>query len=236
MPPTGVCLADCRISGGCSDWGCPRQRDDRHRIGDRRPKSAANIAVKLLFIGPPGAGKGTQADRVAEELGIPHISTGEMFREHVSRGTELGDQVEKIMAAGDYVPDEITVRMLEERIGRPDASKGFILDGFPRTPVQVASLDSLIGEDGLDRVVVFRVDQDELMERMLARGRADDTAETIRNRFDVYVEQTKPLLDIYEEREKTVEVDGIGDVAEVTKRILAAVNSPGVGLEANEEE
>ncbi len=173
---------------------------------------------------------------MAEELGIPHISTGDMFREHVSRGTELGEKVEKIMAAGDYVPDEITVRMLEERIGRPDATKGFILDGFPRTPGQVASLDSLIGEDGLDRVVVFTVDQDELMERMLARGRADDSTETIRNRFDVYVEQTKPLLEIYEEREKTVKVNGIGDVHEVTQRILAALNSAHVGHDANEEE
>lgn len=192
--------------------------------------------MKLLFIGPPGAGKGTQADRVAEELGIPHISTGDMFREHVSRGTELGDKVERIMAAGDYVPDEITVEMLEERISRPDANDGFILDGFPRTPGQVASLDGLIGEDGLDKVVVFKVDQDELMQRMLARGRADDTTETIRNRFDIYVEQTRPLLDIYEGREKTVEVDGIGDVDEVTQRILAALNSIAVSHGADEEE
>ena len=192
--------------------------------------------MRLLFIGPPGAGKGTQADRVADELGIPHISTGDMFREHVSRGTELGDKVEKIMAAGDYVPDEITVKMLEERISRPDASSGFILDGFPRTPGQVASLDGLIGEDGLDKVVVFKVDPDELMERMLARGRADDTAETIRNRFDIYVEQTRPLLDIYEAREKTVEVDGIGDIDEVTQRILAALNSTAVSDQADEEE
>lgn len=184
--------------------------------------------MRLLFIGPPGAGKGTQADLVARRLGIPHISTGEMFREHVSRGTELGEKVEKIMAAGDYVPDEVTVEMLAERIDRPDASEGFILDGFPRTPAQVASLDALIGEDGgLDKVVVFEVDRDELMKRMLARGRADDTAETIRNRFNVYVEQTKPLLDIYEGRDLTVAVDGIGDVEEVTERILAALNSTG---------
>lgn len=183
--------------------------------------------MRLLFIGPPGAGKGTQADLVARRLGIPHISTGEMFREHVSRGTELGEKVEKIMAAGDYVPDEVTVEMLAERIDRPDASEGFILDGFPRTPAQVASLDALIGEDGLDKVVVFEVDRDELMKRMLARGRADDTTETIRNRFNVYVEQTRPLLDIYEGRDLTVAVDGIGDVEEVTERILAALNSTG---------
>lgn len=181
--------------------------------------------MKLLFVGPPGAGKGTQADRVAERLGIPHVSTGDMFREHVSRGTELGEKVEKIMAAGDYVPDEITVQMLEERIRRPDASEGFILDGFPRTPGQVDSLDGLIGEDGLDKVVVFRVDRDELTERMLERGRADDTAETIKNRFNVYVEQTKPILDIYEERGITVEVEGNGEMDQVTDRVMKAIGA-----------
>lgn len=184
--------------------------------------------MKLLFIGPPGAGKGTQADLVSERLDVPHISTGEMFREHVSRGTELGEKVGKIMAAGEYVPDEITVKMLEERISRPDAVNGFILDGFPRTPGQVSSLDHVIGEDGLDKVVVFKVDQDELIERMLARGRADDTAETIRNRFNIYVEQTQPLLDIYDERGLTVEVNGLGEVDEVTERILRATNAIGV--------
>lgn len=181
--------------------------------------------MKLLFIGPPGAGKGTQADRVAERLGIPHISTGDMFREHVSRNTELGQKVEKIMAAGDYVPDEITIQMLSERIDRPDACDGFILDGFPRTPAQVSSLDRLIGERGLDRVVVFEVDRDELMERMIARGRADDTKATIRNRFNIYLEQTRPLLDIYDERDLTVRVDGSGEVEEVTERVLATVDS-----------
>lgn len=185
--------------------------------------------MKLLFIGPPGAGKGTQAKRVADRLGIPHVSTGDMFREHVSRGTELGQKVEKIMAAGDYVPDEITVEMLEERINRPDAESGFILDGFPRTPGQVESLDSLIGEKGLDEVVVFEVDFDELTERMLARGRADDTAETIRNRFDIYRDQTQPLLDIYDERGLTVRVNGIGDIEEVTDRVIAAIGSPSGG-------
>ena len=181
--------------------------------------------MKLLFVGPPGAGKGTQAERVAERLGIPHISTGDMFREHVSKNTELGQKVEKIMAAGDYVPDEITIQMLSERIDRPDASDGFILDGFPRTPAQVSSLDALIGERGLDRVVVFEVDRDELMERMIARGRADDTKGTIRNRFNIYLEQTRPLLDIYDERDLTVRVDGTGEVEEVTERVLAKVDS-----------
>lgn len=181
--------------------------------------------MNLLFIGPPGAGKGTQAERVAERLGIPHVSTGAMFREHVEAGTELGAQVQAIMEAGDYVPDEITVEMLKERLSRPDATAGFILDGFPRTAGQAESLDALIGEDGLDRVVVFEVDADELTERMLARGRADDTEETIRNRFAVYEEQTRPLLDLYESRGLTVSVDGLGDVDEVTDRVLAVLDA-----------
>lgn len=180
----------------------------------------AAIEMKLLFIGPPGAGKGTQAKRVAARLGIPHVSTGDMFRDHVARGTELGQKVEAIMAAGDYVPDEVTVAMLNERISQPDAEDGFILDGFPRTEAQVASLDRLLGEDGLDTVVVFEVDEDELTERLLSRGRADDTEETIRNRFKIYLEQTQPLIDVYDSRGLTVRVDGIGDVEEVTERIL----------------
>jgi adenylate kinase len=179
--------------------------------------------VKLLFIGPPGAGKGTQAARVAERLGIPHVSTGEMFRHHVGEGTELGQKVKAIMEAGDYVPDEITVAMLAERIAEDDARDGFILDGFPRTLPQVSALDSLIGEDGLDRVVLFEVDEDELAQRMLSRGRADDTEETIRNRFAVYREQTQPLIDLYRDRDVVVEVDGMGDMDEITERVLAAV-------------
>ena len=179
--------------------------------------------MRLLFIGPPGAGKGTQAGKVAARLGIPHISTGEMFRDHVARGTALGKQVEAIMAAGGYVPDELTVAMLEERIAQADALGGFILDGFPRTAAQVVSLDQLLGDEGLQMVVVFRVDEDELADRLLARGRADDTEETIRNRFKIYVEQTQPLIDIYQDRSLTVFVDGIGEVEEVTERILSAI-------------
>jgi adenylate kinase len=179
--------------------------------------------VRLLFIGPPGAGKGTQSVAVAERLGVPHISTGEMFRYHVSEGTELGRRVDAIMAAGEYVPDEITVAMLSERMATPDASAGFILDGFPRTAGQVESLDNLIGDDGLDHVVVFDVPEDELVRRMLSRGRVDDSEETIRNRLAVYREQTQPLLDIYESRGLTVTVDGIGEVGEVTEKILAAI-------------
>lgn len=181
--------------------------------------------MRLLFIGPPGAGKGTQAGKVAARLGIPHVSTGEMFRDHVSRSTDLGKKVEAIMAAGDYVPDEVTVAMLSERLAQDDAQHGFILDGFPRTDAQVESLDRLLGEKGLERVVVFDVDEDELTDRLLARGRSDDTEDTIRARFKIYLEQTQPLIDVYAARGLTVSVDGIGEVEEVTERILAQIEA-----------
>ncbi len=181
--------------------------------------------MRLLFIGPPGAGKGTQAGKVAARLGIPHVSTGEMFRDHVSRGTDLGERVDAIMAAGDYVPDELTVAMLSQRICEDDAEAGFILDGFPRTEAQVASLDGLLGERGLDLVVVFDVDEDELTSRLVSRGRDDDNEDTIRNRFQIYLAQTQPLIDIYEERGLTVHVNGIGEVEEVTERILDAIEA-----------
>ena len=181
--------------------------------------------MKLLFVGPPGAGKGTQAARVAERLGIPHISTGDMFRDHVARGTELGRRVDSIMKAGEYVPDEVTVEMLGERVAEPDAKDGFILDGFPRTEGQAEALDGLIGRHSLDTVVVFDVDEDALVERLLDRGRVDDTEETIRTRFKVYQEQTAPLLDLYNSRGIVVSVDGIGEVEEVTERILEVLDT-----------
>jgi adenylate kinase len=148
-----------------------------------------------------------------------------MFRHHVSTGTELGRKVDAIMKAGDYVPDEITVSMLRERLDHPDAATGFILDGFPRTAAQVEALDRLIGADGLDYVVVFDVDEDTLVERLLARGRADDTEETVRNRFQIYQEQTAPLLDIYRGRGLVVIADGTGSMSEVTERILEALQA-----------
>lgn len=181
--------------------------------------------MRLLFIGPPGAGKGTQAGKVAARLGVPHISTGDMFRDNVARGTDIGKEVEAIMAAGDYVPDEVTVAMLSERVAEDDARDGFILDGFPRTEAQVESLDLLLGDKGLDRVVVFEVDEDELTDRLLSRGRDDDNEETIRNRFKIYVDQTQPLIDIYESRGIAIFVNGLGEVEVVTERILNELNS-----------
>jgi adenylate kinase len=181
--------------------------------------------VRLLFIGPPGAGKGTQAGLVANRLGVPHISTGEMFRDHVARQSDLGRRVKEIMEAGAYVPDEITVAMLGERIGLPDAAGGFILDGFPRTRAQAEALDRLLGFQGLDAVILFEVDEDELAKRMLARGRSDDSEETIRRRFEVYREQTEPLIDLYRGRGILHPVDGLGTLGEVTERTLKAIES-----------
>jgi adenylate kinase len=181
--------------------------------------------VRLLFIGPPGAGKGTQASRVAAKLGIPHISTGDMFRHHVREGTELGRKVKEIMEAGAYVPDEITVAMLSERLMEPDAEDGFILDGFPRTRPQVEALDRLLGEQALDSVVLFEVSEDELVARLMSRRRSDDSEEAIRHRFRVYQEQTTPLIELYRDREILASIDGLGELDEVTARILEVIKA-----------
>lgn len=180
--------------------------------------------MRLLFVGPPGAGKGTQAARVAEELDVAHISTGDMFRA-LDDTTDLGRRVKAIMEAGEYVSDEIVIEMLSERIARPDASAGFILDGFPRTLAQAEALDELLDPEGLDAVVVFEVSEDEVVSRMLSRGRADDTEEAIRTRLAVYEEQTEPLVALYRGRDIVHEIDAVGDIAEITKRVLASLRS-----------
>lgn len=179
--------------------------------------------MRLLLVGPPGSGKGTQAMRVAKRLGIPHISTGEMFRAHVAGGTELGTQVKALMEAGEYVPDEITGKMLTQRLTHSDAGQGFILDGFPRTIPQAQLLDELLAQTPLNAVVSLEVKNDELMDRMLSRGRADDTPETIRRRLEVYEGQTAPLLEFYDAAGLIQSVDGSGDIDEITERIMAAL-------------
>ena len=186
--------------------------------------------MRLIMMGPPGAGKGTQAKYVAEHFGIPAISTGDIFRANVSEGTELGLEAKRYMDAGEYVPDEVTNRMVRNRIDEPDAEPGFLLDGYPRTLAQVEELDGMIAFTGhsLDAVVVLTVDSEELVQRLLRRaqeeGRADDTEEVIRRRQELYAEQTEPLTDVYRERGILVELDGMGEVHEVTKRIFDALD------------
>ncbi|MFN8191908.1 MAG: adenylate kinase [Nocardioidaceae bacterium] len=186
--------------------------------------------MRLIIMGPPGAGKGTQAKYIAEHFGIPAISTGDIFRANVSQGTPLGVEAKKYMDAGEYVPDEVTNLMVRNRIDEPDAEPGFLLDGYPRTVAQVEELDGMIGFTGhrLDAVVVLTVDQDEVVQRLLQRaqieGRADDTEDVIRRRQEVYADQTAPLIDVYRGRGLLVEVDGMGEVDDVTKRIFAALD------------
>ena len=181
-------------------------------------------------MGPPGAGKGTQAQVVADHFGIPAISTGDIFRANVSQGTPLGVEAQRYMDQGEYVPDEITNRMVRNRIDEPDAEPGFLLDGYPRTVAQVNELDGMIRFTGhqLDAAVVLIVDAEELVQRLLLRaqteGRTDDTEEVIRRRQEVYAEQTAPLVDVYRERGVLVEIDGTGTVDEVTKRIFDALD------------
>jgi adenylate kinase len=181
-------------------------------------------------MGPPGAGKGTQAQVVADHFGIPAISTGDIFRANVSRGTELGVEAQRFMDKGEYVPDEITNRMVRNRIDEQDAEPGFLLDGYPRTLAQVEELDGMIRFTGhsLDAAVVLTVDAEELVQRLVKRalteGRADDTEDVIRRRQEVYVEQTEPLIGVYRDRGILLEIDGMGSVDDVTARIFEALD------------
>jgi len=181
-------------------------------------------------MGPPGAGKGTQAKFIADHFAIPAISTGDIFRANVSQGTPLGVEAKRYMDAGEYVPDEVTNRMVRNRIDEPDAAHGFLLDGYPRTLSQVEELDGMIAHTGhrLDAVVVLTVDEEEIVQRLLQRaqteGRADDTEDVIRRRQEVYAEQTQPLIEVYKSRGLVHEIDGLGDVDDVTKRVFAALD------------
>ena len=181
-------------------------------------------------MGPPGAGKGTQAKFIAEHFGIPAISTGDIFRANVSRGTPLGRKAQEYMDAGEYVPDEVTNLMVRARIDEPDAEPGFLLDGYPRTLAQVEELDGMIRHTGheLDAAVVLTVDADEIVARLVRRAqvenRADDTEEVIRRRQEVYGEQTEPLIGVYRSRGIVHEIDGMGEVDEVTRRIFTALD------------
>ncbi|HEX3199018.1 MAG TPA: adenylate kinase [Propionibacteriaceae bacterium] len=187
--------------------------------------------MRLLIMGPPGAGKGTQAKRIAEHYEIPAISTGDIFRTMKTADTPLARQVRAIMESGGYVSDEITNEIVKDRLAQPDCQKGFLLDGYPRTLQQVQTLDDYLDETGrpLDAVISLLADTDEVVARLLRRaeidGRADDNEETIRVRLQVYAEQTEPLLDVYRSRGLLVEVDGLGEVDEISERVFAALDA-----------
>lgn len=185
---------------------------------------------RLIILGPPGAGKGTQAARIAEHFGIPAISTGDIFRANIKNGTDLGKQVQEITASGGYVSDEITNAIVEDRLAQADCEPGFLLDGYPRTTGQVTALDAMLAKNDhtLDKVLALTVDEDAVVERLLKRaqteGRADDTEDVIRERQAIYASETAPLIEVYAERHLLVEVDGLGEVDEVTERIISALS------------
>ena len=187
------------------------------------------MSARMVLLGPPGAGKGTQAARIAERLSIPAISTGDIFRANVAGATELGTQAKAYMDKGEYVPDSITNAMVADRIAQADCENGFLLDGYPRTTAQVGELDSMLKASGLalDVVVEITADAEAVVARLLKRageqGRADDTEPVIRRRLEVYAEATAPLAAIYEGRGLLLRVDGMGGIDEVTDRIMAAL-------------
>jgi len=190
---------------------------------------------RFLIVGPPGVGKGTQAARISETFGIPTISTGDIFRLNIAQGTELGKQVKAIVDAGDYVPDTLTNALVEDRLRSADASHGFLLDGYPRTPDQVQHLDVLLAGEGqaLDAVIRLLADREEIVRRLrkraLEQGRADDSEEAIRHRQEVYQRETEPVVAMYRDRGVLIEVDGLGDIEEVTERIFARLAEHGIG-------
>ncbi|ASF10098.1 MULTISPECIES: adenylate kinase [Nocardia] len=179
--------------------------------------------MRVVLLGPPGAGKGTQAVLLSEKLGVPHISTGDLFRANISQQTPLGREAQKYMDAGDLVPSDVTNRMVEARVNEPDAVNGFVLDGYPRTVDQADALEKILKDmdTKLDAVLCFVVPEDTVVARMLSRGRADDNEGVIRNRLRVYREETEPLLEHYDGL--VVSVDGVGEVDEVNARALRAL-------------
>lgn len=181
--------------------------------------------MRIVLLGPPGAGKGTQAVKIAEKLGVPHISTGELFRHNISEGTPLGVRAKHYLDAGELVPTSLTNDLVDERLNEADVAGGFILDGFPRTIDQAEALHDMLERRGLklDAVVELRVAEEVLVDRLKSRGRADDTEDIIRNRFRVYRDETAPLLDYYENEHELKTVDAVGSLDEVFTRALQAL-------------
>jgi len=189
------------------------------------------MSARLVLLGPPGAGKGTQAARLAEQLGVPAISTGDIFRANIKGGTELGRAAQEYSDRGALVPDSVTNAMVRDRLAQDDVEEGFLLDGYPRNAAQVEELEAILADQGraLDLVVEITADSEVVVERLLKRaqieGRQDDTEDVVRHRLDVYAEQTAPISQLYADRGLLVQVDGIGEVDDVTQRLLAAIGS-----------
>lgn len=181
--------------------------------------------MRLIFLGPPGAGKGTQAQRVAANFGIPHISTGDILRQAVADRTPLGQQAKNYMDRGDLVPDDLILGLVRERLGADDATQGWILDGFPRNLHQAKFLDSLLTEihQQCDRAVNFEVPDDEIVRRLLGRGRQDDSETTVRHRLDVYRAETAPVINFYRNQSGVVDIDGNRELDAVTQSLTAAL-------------
>ena len=190
--------------------------------------------IRILLIGPPGAGKGTQAALLAKHFGIPAISTGDIFRENVRNETPLGLEAKAFMDRGEYVPDSLTNALVRDRLNQEDAAAGFLLDGYPRTIDQVEELDDILEETKkkLDVVVQLTGDSEELLRRLSGRaqeqGRSDDTPDVIKRRLDVYEEQTAPLIDIYASRSLVAKVNGLGEIGDVTNRIIEVLDARGL--------
>jgi adenylate kinase len=190
--------------------------------------------TRLLIVGPPGAGKGTQSARLTKHFGIPDIATGDIFRQNIKDQTPLGVKVKEIVDAGDYVPDSLTNELVKSRLEEQDALEGFLLDGYPRTLEQVGYLDELLAGRGqaLDAVIQLVADQDEVVARLRKRaveqGRTDDTEDAIRHRQQVYERETWPLIAVYRDRDLLIEVDGLGEIDDVSERIMSKLAERGI--------